>query len=234
MILPGRLRVTTLGDVLGTLHRARVWGELELIGHDPPRRGSRHSILLRDGLVTDVRTSLPTPPIGEVLLGSGRLTRRQHEQFLRTLSLSRGPAGEVLVRHGWVTPEDLVAGLAHQTRLRLDALYAMHDADVRFHPTTTAWNTSPRLEPSQFLHGRPRARDARRSAPSDGAYEQALEVLGLTAGASRQQVRRAFRRLAATSHPDLHPHASVEARAALESRFAELSQAYHFVITHGT
>lgn len=237
MFLPGRLRSTTLGDLLGTLHRARVSGELELIGRDPPFVGHRHRISVRDGLVTDVRTVLPVPPLGEVLLGEGGLTEEQHQQLLGALRLQRGRrVGEIAIGLGLVSRDRIASALGKQIRLRLDALFELRDADVRFHPLPRGEERRGRLGPSEFLHGRRRARenqspDRTVNAPSDPALSRAFQLLGLAPSAARTDVRRAFRRLASTAHPDLHTHLPAAQRRALESRLTELSQAYHTIIT---
>ena len=51
--LPGRLERSTLGDVLGALHRSAATGALRIeeVGPDGSRQ---HVIYLRDGLITDV------------------------------------------------------------------------------------------------------------------------------------------------------------------------------------
>ncbi len=231
MILPGRLRSTTLGDVLGRLHRAKACGELELIGNDAPYRGSRHRIVLRDGLVCDVRTPLPVPPLGEVMLQQGDLSAEQHHRFVQELHRQRTVmAGELLVHDGYASRQQVTHGLGRQTRLRLDAVFSLRDADLRFHPLTRHSPNSP-LNPGEFLHGRRRARDADRAPSTTGPLDAAYERLGLTPGATRQEVRRAFRRLASSVHPDLHADVSEPQRRALETRFSELSAAYHAIIT---
>src|SRR5262245_19721542 len=62
MHLPGRLSASTLGDLLGALHRDRVTGLLELsevrrpLGRSVP--GRVHRIHLRDGLIAAVESAL--------------------------------------------------------------------------------------------------------------------------------------------------------------------------------
>ena len=52
--LPRRLSATTLGDLLGKLHRARVTGTLELTEVRGVTAGRSHKIHLREGLVVGV------------------------------------------------------------------------------------------------------------------------------------------------------------------------------------
>lgn len=62
MNLPGRLRLTTLGDVLGTVYRERTSGILELVETEGPSSGRAHRIHFVDGLVTDVESEVLTRP----------------------------------------------------------------------------------------------------------------------------------------------------------------------------
>ena len=96
MDLPGRLRSTTLGDLLGSLHRAAVTGTLELAED----RGRLHRIYLSHGLVASVELDGSAPSLAEIL----RLERAADDEVLRR-SLLRAMAsqrlhGEVLVDVG--------------------------------------------------------------------------------------------------------------------------------------
>jgi hypothetical protein len=54
----------------------------------------------------------------------------------------------------------------------------------------------------------------------------AMQLLGLDDSADTHAVKRAYRRLARTLHPDLQPDADEHRRRVLERRFAELTAAY--------
>jgi hypothetical protein len=56
MNLPGRLRSSTLGDLLGGLHRARLSGALGLREVGAPVAGRVHRVHLRGGLVVAIET----------------------------------------------------------------------------------------------------------------------------------------------------------------------------------
>jgi hypothetical protein len=59
--LPGRLERSTLGDVLGALHRSGATGALRLDEAGPD--GSRqHVIYLRDGLIADIESPASSSP----------------------------------------------------------------------------------------------------------------------------------------------------------------------------
>jgi curved DNA-binding protein CbpA len=55
-------------------------------------------------------------------------------------------------------------------------------------------------------------------------------ALELAEGASLEEVKRAYRRLARELHPDLHPGLSPEELDELERRFAEVSAAYRKLV----
>ncbi|HEY4241070.1 MAG TPA: J domain-containing protein [Kofleriaceae bacterium] len=62
--------------------------------------------------------------------------------------------------------------------------------------------------------------------PCDPARAAALRLLGLDAAADVETVKRAYRRIARSLHPDLQPDADADRRRALERRFAEVTAAY--------
>lgn len=242
MKLPGRLRLTTLGDLLGALHRSGASGVLELTED----RGVTHRVHLSQGMVTQVETDLFRQRLGDVLAGQGFLGARALARLARRLlEAPRQRTGEILVEEGFATSELVSAGLRRQLRQKLEALFQLRDAQILFRvPRPHAQPRAP-LSPGEFLHGRPRARPRVRAAstasenshagsrgpaqpaPLGGARSRAYATLGLLPGADRQAVNQAFRRLARKLHPDCFPQADASERARLLSRFAELSAAYH-------
>jgi len=220
MLLPGRLRDTTLGDLLGTLHRARATGRLSLIDD----QGQSHDVVLRDGLIHEVITRLG-PRLGDVLDQDDRWAPEAAHAELRL--------GEYLLRQGKVSGDELREALGKLNLLKLDRLFQLSDAMVRFHVVRPprADEAGPRiLDTTEFLGGRPRkhAREAvQRRHPSRG---EALEVLGLPAGASRDDIRQAFRALAQRCHPDRHPDASAVEKTRLIVQFSRLTHAYHALL----
>lgn len=248
MLLPGRLRLTTLGDALGALHREGASGMLELTDE----RGSTHRVHFSHGMITQIETDLFRERLGDVLAGQGFLGARALARLARRLlEAPRQRAGEILVEEGFATADLVSAGLRRQLRQKLEALFQLRDARMTFHTSRPHEQHRTPLSPGEFLHGRPRARprmraessvhsppprpraepanDVPRSAPAApfGTRARALATLGLLPGADRAAIQRAFRRLALSTHPDRFPNADASERAKLLSRFAELSAAYH-------
>jgi hypothetical protein len=165
MILPSRLSATTLGDLLGRLYRQRTTGTLELtdLWAPPGATSSRHKIHLASGLVSGVETSLPAPPLGELLRREGFLGDPAFRALLRRLGDGdQRPSGEILVAERLVDPATVEAALRVQLRMKLDRLFELDDATVAFHtarPSKLASRRIHPLEPHDFLAGRPRQRD---------------------------------------------------------------------------
>ncbi len=256
MQLPGRLSQTTLGDLLGALYRARATGTVELIEASGPSAGRQHWVHLQEGLVQLVETPLSVPKLGDILIEQGLLSGALAQRVRRlAFRSSNKPLGELLIEAGLASPDVVHSALRFQQRLRLEALFSMSEALIRFHVVTNARKRmlAPPLSPQEFLFGRARLRERRTSVhgaassrPSWFASKassprrpslrrepirvRAFTTLGLPNGADAEAVRRAFRSLARVTHPDSHPQASSEEKAQLMRRFAELSAAYHALV----
>jgi hypothetical protein len=235
MNLPGRLKLTTLGDLLGTLHRAGATGVLEIVEPSGARAGRSHRVKLRAGLVDAVETDLDHPRLGELLVREGALGREGLSQLLRRMVEEPDRrAGEILVGEKLASPALVEAALRWQLRLRIDAVFRLPDGLVRFHVRRSEPRPGLRslLTPRDFLHGRRRARRDARGTPSaraeaDARRAEAYRLLGLEPGADSGEVRRAFRKLASEHHPDRHPGASAGELSVLVRTFSRITAAYH-------
>jgi hypothetical protein len=249
MHLPRRLSTSTLGDLLGSLHRRGITGLIELGeirgpgGRSVP--GRIHRIHLRGGLVVSVDTELPVPPLGEMLCREGLVPGEAVRLLVTRIEAGdRRPAGEILHSSGLASAEAIRAALRAQLRERVEALFGVEDATVGFHtarPLPHALRVAP-LGPGEFLHGRPRGRDRGRvdEAPrsearpvtgaSEDPCERARRLLGIPRGAGLGEVRRAFRKVAGSVHPDRLASAALEEQKRQAARFAELSAAYHLLV----
>jgi hypothetical protein len=225
-MLPTRLRETTLGDVLGDLHRRRVSGVLEI------EAGGRISrVLLVDGAPATVMGP-DDAPIGSSV---GAPKARVEEALTRQASGDARLLGEILEELG--TPRrDVAEALHRQALARLDALFALRDATLRFRAVLFAgerlhrWHRAgpraPRLTPREFLLGRPRARQrAHEARTASTDRQEALSILGLSQEVDLATLRAAFRRAVSAEHPD---RAVDDAdRAVRTARVARLSAAFH-------
>jgi hypothetical protein len=234
MNLPGKLGPKTLGDVLGALYREAATGVLELTEVQGLHAGRVHRIHLERGLVGLVESGIPQVRFGEVLREIGLVD----EVVLRRLAvhLAWSPpklVGEILLDMGVIGAREVTMALRVQRRYRLERLFRLENARLAFRVARPPGAAKlPPLEPDQFLHGRARARTAGegRGFRRDPVRARALSTLGLPDGASPGDARRAFRRLAATLHPDRFPGAAEADRADLMRRFAEISAAYHVLV----
>ncbi len=238
MNLPGRLRLTTLGDVLGALHRSGASGVLEL----SEDRGATHRVYWKSGMITQVDTDLFRERLGDLLSRQGLLEAGALARLARRL-LEAPPrrAGEILIDEGLVSRDVVSFALRRQLRRRVEALFGLRDAQLTFRAPRPQSAPQAPLSPHEFLHGRPRFRARNRvyqspprSEPSSRASAlpraAAYATLGVAPGADRATIAQAFRRLALNVHPDRFPKADAAERARLLSRFAELSAAYHALV----
>jgi hypothetical protein len=244
MDLPGRLRATTFGDLLGALHRARVNGTLELTED----RGRTHRVHFARGLVAAVELDAASPSLAEIL----RSDKAADDDILRR-SLLRAMAsqrlhGEVLVDDFRLSPDVVGNALRRQVLGRLAMIERLADARVSFRVAVrvprgaltgrvsatsncAAWD--PPLAPEEFLYGRRRLRERGSRTPPpppESHVSSSWHVLGLPPGAQVDEIKRAYRRLARAVHPDLHPGASDEERRALQARFVEITDAYRALV----
>ena len=68
------------------------------------------------------------------------------------------------------------------------------------------------------------------SVESELSLASAYTLLELGDGASAEEVKRAYRRLARALHPDVHPNATADELRELERRFAAVSAAYRRLV----
>lgn len=245
MQLPGRLKATTLGDLLGALHRERSTGTLELT----EQSGRMHRIHLASGLVTAVELDRATASLAEILRRQEEIDEDTLRRSLLRAMASRRLHGEVLVRDFHLSPSVVGRALRVQIMLRLQILEELADAQVAFRvtvkPPRGALVDTP-LDAPEFLAGRKRTRDKstdprsgthRATSASSGmpggwdpARASAYRALGVSFNADASEVKQAYRRLVRAYHPDMHPDASHDERKSLSSRFAEVTAAYRTLV----
>jgi len=234
MLLPGRLRQTTLGDLLGTLHRARANGTLELVED----RGRTHRVHLSRGLVVAVEHDGAGASLAEMLRRSSAVDDEVIRRSLLRALASQRLHGEVLVHEFHLSPAIVDDAVRRQLETRLAAIERIADARVVFRvtvrPPRGALLDAP-LEPRSFLSGRRRARERPTPSqpparPEPDMHATAWRVLGVAPGADAGEIRRAFRSRVRESHPDLFPSATPEEKRQLEARFAEVAAAYRALV----
>jgi len=229
ILLPGSLDRSTLGDVLGVLHRGRATGFLELT-----LRTKRNFVFLSSGKPSAVASG--GPGIGELLLSRGVIDRSALDRATRARRRSDQLLGELLLDQGAVDDATIEGAMAAQTAERLDALYSLTKAQIRFHVATfgaevppiplRAAYSAPQLHPAVFLYGRPRARTRGKSSEAD-ARRAALRTLGITGDASQEEVRKAYKRLVLELHPD---RAGSNEREELNVKLARVTAAYSLLM----
>ena len=243
MQLPGRLKATTLGDMLGALHRDKASGTLEL----SETNDRVHRIHLTVGNVTSVELDRASASLAEILRRDETIDEDTLRRSLLRAMASRRLHGEVLVRDFHLSPDVVGSALRKQLMLRLAVLEDLADAQVTFRvairPPRGALLDAP-LSAHEFLPGRKRARE-RNAEPASGTYRsasaslpggwdatkvRAYRTLGVRFDADTTEIKTAYRRLVRATHPDLHPDATHEERRSLAAKFAEVTAAYKSLV----
>lgn len=224
MQLKSRLGRTTFGDVLGTVHRAGASGVLEI--HEPTS-GRTHRVHFSEGKVIQVDLDGASTPLLTILRERGALDAELPRRTLLRAMASHRLVGDVLVSDFHVDKSVVDAALRRQILERLAKLEALKDGHLSFRVAVRPpRNATAGLDGKEFLPGRKRHRDTATPAPPKLVDDTPFRILGLSQQASLAEVRAAYRSLAKTLHPDLHPNASVEERAALGQRLARATEAY--------
>src|SRR4051812_15593834 len=110
MQLPGRLRSTTLGDLLGALHRGRATGTLALTED----RGRIHRIHVTAGLVVAVEVDGSAASLADVLRSESAVDEDTLRRSVLRSVASRRLLGEVLVSDFKLSPSVIGAALRRQ------------------------------------------------------------------------------------------------------------------------
>ena len=245
MNLCGRLSLTTLGDLLGSLYRSQARGTLELIEDKGPFSGRVHRLHLDDGRLRFIESPLGAEKLGELLVGRRFISRALHCDLLTRLEADPTiTSGKYVTDSHWVEPRVVGQVVHEQTSRRLIALFQLRDARVAFRvarPESARIVGNVPLTAEEFLHRSPRARDRQdtperptafddsMARPVDSHRRRALLVLGLPPHANTTDVKLAFRRIASRLHPDRHLVAPENQRELLRQRFAQVTQAYHLL-----
>ncbi|WP_394821222.1 DnaJ domain-containing protein [Pendulispora albinea] len=207
MLLPGRLRSTTLGDLLGTLHRARASGTLELTED----RGRSHRVHMTEGKVVAVEVEGLT-----VALGNMPTALRRHI-LSRLNQLDAMADAQVRFR---------VAVRAPAARL-----HEPLEPAAFLHGRRRARDASKTPPPASTRQVRPPSPEARSARPAFHAERHAaLHLLGLPQNADPATIKQTYRRLVRAYHPDLHPGATDLERIKLAERFTAITRAYQRLV----
>ncbi len=237
MQLASRLRDTTLGDLLAKLYRDGATGVLELI-----ESHGRHAIHVRRGFVQAVESEGASARIGDVAVRSHVAARAAVEKASMQARVRKLRLGQAMVAQRVISPPQLDELLRRQRHERLEHLYAITDAELRFRvsrPLPPGATEQAPLLPGEVFHGRPRrnrrnatssppprpaSNAARVSAPSARAGH--LTTLGLGVDASPGDVRSAFRRQVLLLHPDRSAATGAAPHADASRAFLAVVEAY--------
>ena len=115
-------------------------------------------------------------------------------------------------------------------RRRSDQEHRHHRGEEPRHEHRTGGQGQHRQERYHQERHRQRDRGARQDPPPADRTRRALAVLGLEPGASRSEIRTAYRRLAQVHHPDRFFNAGEAVMASASQRFQRIRRAYDYLM----
>jgi DnaJ-domain-containing protein 1 len=140
---------------------------------------------------------------------------------------------------GGTTEEILQAISWYRENEERRRFFFLRDGDRRYGGTSfldKLWPWSKPVKPARPARPKPApegSREGPRTPPPAAERPRVVtpwEILGIPAGASREEVRRAFHRLAVRYHPDKVHHLGEEFQAMAHVKFQELKRAYDALI----
>jgi hypothetical protein len=232
MQVPGYLRLTTLGDVLGAIYREGATGNLALSEFNGPRAGATHRIHVVSGLVVDVEASFPGTRLGDILMQAGALDpSKLHRCTVHQAARPGARIGDVLLQSRALSEYALSEALRVQRRERLERLFELDDARLGFHVARPRAQREA-LDPPGYLHGRRRLRD-RVVAPARRERAGASSMSGV-GGASHSSGARPARTATAERRDPVRARAlatlglnSAADRPSVQRAFRELARTLH-------
>jgi hypothetical protein len=111
MAVSGDLKDINLGDLLYLLSLRGATGRVRLINED---EGDEATLYLRHGVIINVTSARVPQRLGELLMESGLLTRRQVVRMLQRQVRAQSPLGSLLLRHKLLTRAQLNEALVRQ------------------------------------------------------------------------------------------------------------------------
>jgi hypothetical protein len=122
------LESTPLPEILATINRYGVAGVLEVTRDEIIKR-----VFFLDGDVIFATSSDRSESLGDFLLRNGEITKEQHAQSSQELAVTPGARhGEILVRMGFLSQEDLGRAVRRQVQAIVWSLFNWSRGSVTF------------------------------------------------------------------------------------------------------
>jgi curved DNA-binding protein CbpA len=123
----GSFRLYPLPDILIGLQRTLKTGILDV------RRGViNKKVYIKAGNVICAASNYEKDRLGDVLLKSRKINKRQYDKAAEIKSKSGGSYTAILVHMGYLKPHDVIKAAELQTRRIIGSLFAMKDAEFQF------------------------------------------------------------------------------------------------------
>ena len=127
--LSGKISFSPLPDVLEQLRRRNATGILTVSSGEVKK-----SIYVKNGQIVFANSSSIQDRLGEILVQTGKITRKQLEHAMKLYSKHSGlkKLGAILVENGLITSQELFGGLKAQVKEIIYSLFLLSEGDYQF------------------------------------------------------------------------------------------------------
>ena len=135
MALEGRIKDFGLADIFQLIHLQKKTGVLTV-------KNDRQKVttLFEEGMVVgaDTNDREPGDRMGELLVGTGKLTSAQLHEALKLQQQHGGKFGKILEGKGWIKKEELGKILQLQVQETIYRLFSWQEGQYAFEPKSVA------------------------------------------------------------------------------------------------
>lgn len=129
MSLSGSLSTMSLGDLLQWTAAGQKTGRFDF-----RQGGVVKELYIQNGSIVGAASNQPTELLGHFLVARGKLNEDQLRAALEARGRSEEFLGQILLRLGFIRPEELLPALAERTEEIVDSLFEWDDAEFHFEP----------------------------------------------------------------------------------------------------
>ncbi|MBI4690621.1 MAG: DnaJ domain-containing protein [Nitrospirae bacterium] len=124
--LTGNLEDYPLADTLTGLQRTNKTGILEVIGPLCKR------IYIKNGDMIFAASNRDEDRLGDILLKEKKITKDQYDQSVEEMKRTKQRQGTVLVRLGYLKPQELIMAVTHQIEEIIESLFSLRHGSFEF------------------------------------------------------------------------------------------------------
>lgn len=143
----GQIKETRVPRLIFLLTENRKSGTLLL-----KRNDARKTVFFEEGQIIESRSNALHDCLGQLLLKAGKISQQALDDSLKLLDGTPFRQGELLVRMGFLSSDELKSWLARQQHERIWSAFLWTTGEYEFHPASGPRRVSHRLSPLKIVH----------------------------------------------------------------------------------